>query len=111
MTTAVTPRRGRAGGSGWGGGRGHRLYTVVIFIVLNSLEYVAIALAPPLFSPISHSFGVAFGSVTFAVGATYLVSAAASVAWAYVGDRSDRKRLLMIGTLIWAVGTFGTAVS
>jgi MFS family permease len=93
------------------GSHAHRLYTVVVFVVLNSLEYVAIALAPPLFSPIAHSFGVAFGSVTFAVGATYLVSAAASVAWAYVGDRSDRKRLLMIGTLIWAAGTFGTAVS
>jgi MFS family permease len=89
----------------------HRLYTVVVFIVLSSLEYVAIGLAPPLFSPISQSFGVAFGSVTFAIGGTYLVSAVAAVGWAYTGDRSNRKPLLMIGTLIWAAGAYVTAIA
>src|SRR5690242_12895689 len=93
------------------GSHAHRLYTVVVFIVLASLDNVTIALAPPLFSSIADSFGVALGSVTFAIGGTYLVSAAAAVGWAYVGDRSNRKPLLMIGTLIWAVGAFLTAVS
>jgi MFS family permease len=50
-------------------------------------------------------------SVTFAIGATYLVSAAAAVGWAYVGDRGNRKPLLMIGTLIWAGGAFVTAIA
>src|SRR5262245_62869660 len=105
MTTAAAPQPGLVGG------RAHRLYTVVVFIVLASLDNVAIGLAPPLFSPIANTFGVAFGSVTFAIGATYLVSAAAAVGWAYVGDRGNRKPLLMVGTLIWAAGTFLTAVS
>jgi MFS family permease len=93
------------------GSHAHRLYTVVVFIVLASLDNVAIGLAPPLFSPIADSFGVAFGSVTFAIGATYLVSAASAVGWAYVGDRANRKPLLMIGTTIWAGGTFVTAIA
>jgi MFS family permease len=88
-----------------------RLYTVIVFIVLASLEHVAIGLVPPLFSPIAESLHVGEGSVSFATGATYLVSAVASVAWAYFGDRTNRKRLLMLGTLIWAAGTLGTALS
>ena len=35
----------------------------------------------------------------------FLVSAVAAVGWAYAGDRTDRKPLLMLGTLIWAAGT------
>jgi MFS family permease len=88
-----------------------RLYTVTVFIVLASLDNVAIGIVPPLFSPISQSLGVGEGAVSFATGATYLVSAVAAVAWAYFGDRSNRKPLLMIGTLIWAAGTLGTSAS
>jgi MFS family permease len=93
------------------GSHAHRLYTVAVFIVLASLDNVDIGLAPPLFGAIGDSFGVPLGSVTFAIGATYLVSAVAAVGWAYVGDRTDRKPLLMIGTLIWAAGAFGTSVA
>jgi MFS family permease len=98
-------------GIGLTGGRVHRLYTVVVFIVLASLDNVAIGLVGPLVSPISDTMGVGEGTVIFALGATFLVSAVASVAWAYVGDRSNRKPLLMIGTLIWAAGSLGTALS
>ena len=92
-------------------GRGHRLYTVAVFIVLASLDNVAIGLVPPLFSPISQSLGVSEAAVSLVVGATYIVSAVAAVAWAYVGDRTNRKPLLMLGTLIWAAGTFATTVA
>ncbi len=94
--------------------RGHaarRIYTVVVFIVLASLDNVAIGLVPPLFSPIAQSLHVGESAVSFATGGTYLVSAVAAVAWAYVGDRTDRKPLLMLGTLIWATGTLGTALA
>ncbi|MEV5447608.1 MFS transporter, partial [Streptomyces sp. NPDC052644] len=40
---------------------------------------------------------------------SFLVSAVAAVAWAYVGDRTNRKPLLMVGTLVWAAGTGGSA--
>jgi MFS family permease len=35
----------------------------------------------------------------------------AAVGWAYVGDRANRKPLLMVGTLLWAGGTLGTALA
>jgi MFS transporter, Spinster family, sphingosine-1-phosphate transporter len=88
----------------------HRFYTVVVFIVLASLDNVAIGLVPPLYSPIAASLDVPEAAVSGATAATYLVSAVAAVGWAYVGDRTNRKPLLMIGTLIWAAGTFGTAL-
>src|SRR5262245_52691361 len=88
-----------------------RHYTVVVFIVLASLDNVAIGLVPPLFTRISQWFHVAEGAVSFATGVTYLVSAIAAVAWAYYGDRTNRKQLLMLGTLIWSVGTLWAALS
>jgi MFS transporter, Spinster family, sphingosine-1-phosphate transporter len=93
------------------GHAGRRLYTVVVFIVLASLDNVAIGLVPPLFSPIAQTLDVSEGLVSFATGATYLLSAIAAVGWAYFGDRTNRKPLLMLGTVIWAVGTLGTALS
>jgi len=113
MTVADESRANRPGGrptrSAVGGGGAHRLYTVVVFIVLAALDNVAIGLVPPLISPISETLDVAEGSINLALGITYLVSAIASVGWAYVGDRANRKPLLMIGTLIWAAGTLSTA--
>ncbi len=92
------------------GGRLQRTYTVVVFIVLASLDNAAIGLAPPLFTPISESFGVSEGLVGLVTAASFLMTAVAAVGWAYTGDRTNRKPLLMIGTLIWAVGTGGTAI-
>ena len=93
------------------GGRAHRLYTVIVFIVLASLDNVAAGLVPPLYTPIGDDFGVSRATMTGATAATFFFSAVAAVGWAYVGDRSNRKMLLMLGTLIWAAGTFATPFS
>jgi MFS transporter, Spinster family, sphingosine-1-phosphate transporter len=89
-------------------GRVHRYYTVVVFIVLASLDNVAAGLVPPLYTPIGDDLGVSRSTMTTATAATFFFSAVAAVGWAYVGDRSNRKPLLMLGTLIWAAGTFAT---
>jgi MFS family permease len=89
-------------------GRVHRYYTVVVFIVLASLDNVAAGLVPPLYTPIGNDLGVSGSTMTTATAATFFFSAVAAVGWAYIGDRSNRKRLLMLGTLIWAAGTFAT---
>ncbi|MDP9799787.1 MFS family permease [Catenuloplanes nepalensis] len=94
-----------------GGGRVHRSYSVVVFVVLASLDNVVIGIAPPLYGRIGDGLDVSRGAIAGVISLTYLVSAVASVAWAYSGDRTDRKRLLMSGTLVWAAGTAGTALS
>ncbi|MBO4205491.1 MFS transporter [Micromonospora echinofusca] len=91
------------------GNAAHRLYSVVVFVLLASLDNVAIGLVPPLYGSIATDLGVGTGLIGLVTAVTFLVSAVAAVAWAYVGDRSNRKPLLMAGTLLWAVGTAGSA--
>jgi MFS family permease len=90
--------------------RVHRVYTVVVFVILASLDNVAIGLVPPLYSPISRAFGVPEGAVALATALSYLITAIVAVGWAYAGDRANRKVLLMAGTLLWAAGTGGSAL-
>ncbi|MBM7082874.1 MFS transporter [Micromonospora sp. WMMD734] len=100
MTGSRMPRRGNAA---------HRLYSVVVFVVLASLDNVAIGLVPPLYGPISGALGVPQRMLGLVTAVSFLISAVAAVAWAYVGDRTNRKPLLMVGTLVWAAGTGGSA--
>jgi MFS family permease len=93
------------------GGTAHRTYSVTVFIVLASLDNVAIGLAPPLYTPIGRSLGVGEGAIGLVTAVSFLVSAVAAVGWAYFGDRTNRKPLLMIGTLVWASGGALTAAS
>ncbi|MEV1143085.1 MFS transporter [Micromonospora sp. NPDC049799] len=95
----------------WGGGAGHRFYSVVVFVLLASLDNVAIGLVPPLYGPIADTFEVPQRLLGLVTAVSFLVSAVAAVGWAYVGDRTNRKPLLMVGTVIWAVGTGGSAVA
>ncbi len=88
-----------------------RHYTVVVFIVLASLDNVAIGLVPPLYSPIATELGVRESAIGAVTAVSFLVMAFAAVGWAYLGDRMDRKPLLMIGTLAWSVGTLSTALA
>jgi MFS family permease len=90
------------------GGTAHRGYSVVVFILLASLDNVAIGLAPPLYGSIGDAFGVGEGAIAVVTTATFLISAVAAVGWAYAGDRRDRKPVLIAGTLLWAAGTAGT---
>ncbi|WFE57689.1 MFS transporter [Micromonospora sp. WMMD712] len=96
---------------GWGGGAAHRSYSVLVFVLLASLDNVAIGLVPPLYGPISGSFDVSQRLLGLVTAVSFLVSAVAAVGWAYVGDRTDRKPLLMVGTLVWAAGTGGSALA
>ncbi|MFI6160821.1 MFS transporter [Micromonospora sp. PTRAS2] len=96
---------------GWGGSAAHRSYSVLVFVLLASLDNVAIGLVPPLYGPISGSLGVSQRLLGLVTAVSFLVSAVAAVGWAYVGDRTDRKPLLMVGTLVWAAGTGGSALA
>ncbi|MFJ5541465.1 MFS transporter [Micromonospora chalcea] len=100
MSSTKISRRGNAA---------HRFYSVVVFVVLASLDNVAIGLVPPLYGPISTALDVPQRMLGLVTAVSFLVSAVAAVGWAYVGDRTNRKPLLMVGTLLWAAGTGGSA--
>jgi MFS transporter, Spinster family, sphingosine-1-phosphate transporter len=94
-----------------GGGSVHRFYSVAVFVVLASLDNVAIGLVPPLYKPIGAAFDVDQRVVGLVTAVSFLVSAVAAVGWAYVGDRANRKPLLMVGTVLWAAGTAGSGLA
>jgi MFS family permease len=104
MTFSVEDRIRRPGGV-------RRLYSVVVFIVLASLDNVAIGLVPPLYTPISAELGVPESAVSLVTAASFLITSVAAVGWGYFGDRTNRKPLLVIGTVLWAVGTGGVAAA
>jgi MFS family permease len=93
------------------GGPAHRTYSVVVFVILASLDNVAIGLVPPLYGSIGDTFGVGEGHIALATTVMFLISAVAAIAWAYAGDRTDRKPVLIIGTLIWIGGTAWSGLS
>ncbi|WBB66771.1 MFS transporter [Micromonospora sp. WMMD812] len=95
----------------WGGTAWHRGYSVVVFVLLASLDNVTIGLVPPLYGSIADAFDVSQRLLGLVTAVSFLVSAVAAVGWAYVGDRTHRKPLLMVGTLIWAAGTGGSAIA
>jgi MFS transporter, Spinster family, sphingosine-1-phosphate transporter len=77
----------------------------VVFVVLASLDNVAIGLVPPLYGSIGDAFGVGEGHIALATTIMFLISAVAAIGFAYAGDRTDRKPVLIAGTLIWIGGT------
>jgi MFS transporter, Spinster family, sphingosine-1-phosphate transporter len=103
--------RSGGGRAARGGGRLHRFYSVVVFVVLASLDNVAIGLVPPLYKPIGAAFAVDERVIGLVTAVSFLLSAVAAVGWAYVGDRTNRKPLLMVGTVVWAAGTAGSALA
>jgi MFS family permease len=83
----------------------HRVYSVIVFVVLASLDNVAIGIVPPLYGSIGASFGVGEGLIALATTVMFLISAVAAIGFAYLGDRTNRKPVLVAGTLIWVIGT------
>ena len=95
----------------WWGSRPHVGYTVVVFILLASLDNAAGALIPTLIRVIADDLGTSEGTLGFVTATLILVTALTAVAWGYWGDRSSRKRLLLWGTLIWAAGLSASGMS
>ncbi len=79
-------------------------FTIVVFVILASLDNAAIALIPSMVLPISEELGTSEAAIGAITAIVILVTALTSVAWGYWGDRSSRKRLLLYGTGVWATG-------
>lgn len=88
----------------WWGGRRHRLVTVVVLIMLASLDNTALALLPALFGTVARDLDVGEGAVGVVTAVTLLLTAVTAAGWGYVGDRTPRKPLLVAGTVVWAAG-------
>lgn len=92
-------------------GRARTLYTVTVFIVLASLDNAAVAVLPPLYGVASVDLGIAESSLGVVTAATLLVTAASAVVWGYLGDRFNRRPLLIVGTLVWSGSIAGAGAA
>lgn len=97
----------------WRGGQAHVVYTIVVFVILASLDNAAIALIPSMVPQLRETFDVGTAAIGVLTGAQILVTAITAVIWGYLADSRDRKKLLMWGTVIWsvAVGLSGVTTS
>lgn len=96
--------------SWWGNDR-HKIFTIIVFVILASLDNAARGVFPPLYAVMARDFGVEESSLGFISAITILVIAATAVLWGYWGDRGSRKRLLLYGTLIWSAAMFMTGLA
>ncbi|MHA1681322.1 MAG: MFS transporter [Promethearchaeota archaeon] len=88
-------------------GRFLKFYTIVVFLIIASIDNSALEMAPAVFEAMKGelSFSVLVDANVFLVFVNstliWIVSIVA-IPWAYYGDKGNRKRLLLYGTLIWS---------
>jgi MFS family permease len=80
------------------------LFTIVVFITLASLDNAALAAIPSMVLPITEALDTSKTAIGFLTATVILITALSAVGWGYWGDRSDRKRLLFWGTVVWVAG-------
>ena len=90
------------------------VYTIIVFIIIASLDNAAIALIPAILPSVAQGVDIPptmAGIISFAVAVVTFVTAITSFIWGYWGDKYNRKKLLLYGTIIWATFIFLTTFS
>ncbi|MCM2533631.1 MFS transporter [Neobacillus pocheonensis] len=87
------------------------IYTIFVFIALAAFDNIIIGLFPPLFQNISKDLHVNIAKMGTVSAANILVTALSSLYWGYLSGKIKRKKLIIIGTFIWVVSVFLTAMS
>lgn len=95
----------------WWGSPRHQLFTIIVFVILASLDNAARGVLPPLYAVMARDLVVAESSLGLVTALTILVVAVTSVWWGYRGDKGNRKRLLFYGTLIWSTAMLFTGLA
>jgi MFS transporter, Spinster family, sphingosine-1-phosphate transporter len=83
----------------------------VIFIVLASLDNAAASVLPPLYALIARALNASEASLGLVTSAYILIVAGSAAFWGYYGDRGQRKRLLLVGTLLWSGAMIGSGLA
>jgi len=87
------------------------IYTIFVFTALAAFDNIIIGLFPPLFQSIAKDLHVKVAKMGVVSALNILVTAVSSIYWGYLSGKYKRKRLIIIGTLIWVVSVFLTAAS
>ncbi len=80
-----------------------RVYTVVLFVIMASIDNTVLALLPAMTPRIRDDLNVTNQALGFVIGLNLAIVAVTALFWGYRSDQSDRRRLLVIGTLAWVL--------
>lgn len=86
-------------------------FSIFVLVLMASLDTAVIGLFPPLFTSMAVDLNVEASYLGLVSATTIFITAASSVVWGYYGDRGNRKRLLIIGTVLCAISIFLTGLS
>lgn len=87
------------------------IYTITVFIALAAFDNIIIGLFPPLFVLIAKDINVYITSLGVISAINILVTSLSSIYWGYLAGKYRRKRLIIIGTVIWAISVYLTSTS
>lgn len=87
------------------------VYAITVYVSLAAFDNIVIGLFPPLFSNISKDIGVAVSAMGVVSAINILATSISSLFWGYLSGKFNRKRLIMVGTLVWVAGVYFTALS
>lgn len=85
------------------------IYTIFVFVALAAFDNIIIGLFPPLFSSIAEEFNIKISSLGIVSGVNILVTVLSSIYWGYISGKFNRKRLIIIGTVLWSISVFLTS--
>ncbi len=83
------------------------LYTIIVFIIIASLDNAAIALIPAILPSVAIGVGLTNletgpSQIANIVAVITFITSITSLLWGYYGDKTSRKKLLLYGTVLWA---------
>jgi len=87
------------------------IYTIFVFVALAAFDNIIIGLFPPLFSSIARALRIPVSSLGIVSAVNILTTALSSIGWGYAAGKYKRKKLIMIGTIIWSISVFVTSKS
>jgi MFS family permease len=80
-----------------------RSFSITVFVLLASIDNTILTMLPSALPLLGSDLAVSEAALGLAIGAQLLVMALTAVGWGYLSDRIDRRTVLMIGTLAWAL--------
>ncbi|RYL95012.1 MFS transporter [Sporolactobacillus sp. THM7-4] len=87
------------------------VYAISVYVSLAAFDNIVIGLFPPLFSNISHDLDVPVSAMGVISAINILATSFSSLFWGYLSGKFNRKKLIIIGTLIWVAGVWMTSLS
>lgn len=80
-----------------------RSLSIAVFVLVASIDNTILTMIPSALPLIGGDLRVSEAALGAALGLNLLVTALTVVVWGYLSDRGDRRAVLVIGTLAWAV--------